>query len=246
MPQVRAVQPVDRLNRGEHRGRAIALTDGDRPVQLHRGISAQRQHQVIQRNDPVPIGIAPASSGAMAGGQVRLQLVRARHGTRAPHRLRQQRGTFPDHRVVPPAPVLVPQQHRLAPVRAGAGGPPRGGEQQQSEQPEDLRLTRHQVAQQPRQPDGLQLIVDPGNRVSAARRVRLGRDEVNDRQHGREPFGQLAIVGNLVGDPRGGDLLPRPDQALGHRLLRHPERPRDRRDIQAGQRPQREGDPCLW
>jgi DNA-binding CsgD family transcriptional regulator/tetratricopeptide (TPR) repeat protein len=89
MPQVRPVQPVNRLQRGEHRGRAIPLAHRHRPVEQDRGVSAQRHHQVIQRNDPLPVGRRPAGRGAVAGRQVRLQLVRPRHAARPPHRLRQ-------------------------------------------------------------------------------------------------------------------------------------------------------------
>ena len=53
----------------------------------------------------------------------------------------------------------------------------------------------------------------------AAGGVALGEDQVEHREHGRQPVGQVGLVRDAVRDPRLPDLVLGPDQPLRHRRL---------------------------
>ena len=71
--------------------------------------------------------------------------------------------------------------------------------------------------------------------------VALVEHEVHDREHRREPVGELVVLGHAVGDVGGLDLLLGPHDALGHGRLGHEEGPGDLGGLQPGDQPQREG-----
>lgn len=135
------------------------------------------------------------------------------------HRLGQQRRPFAYRGTVPAETVLVGEQNLFS-----LGVDPRGsagsGEKQQREQGEDFGLAGHQLAEQPGQPQRLRLQVDPHDIPPAARGMGLGGDEVHHGEYSGQPLGQFGVGGHAVGDPRAGNLLPGPHQALGlHRVL---------------------------
>jgi len=103
----------------------------------------------------------------------------------------------------------------VASVRAGR----RLGQQHEGEQSRCLGLVGHQPGQHPGQPDRFGGQV--GARELGARRrdVALVEDQIQDREHRVEAFGQVGLVGYPVGDARVADLRLRPDDPLRHRGL---------------------------
>ena len=175
----------------------------------------------------------------MHGGDGRLQLVRAdlapgQHGA-------EELGSLGDLRAIPLLPVLLGQRYQ-GPVRQRAGRPPRVGQQHQRQQARHLAVVRQQPVQPAGKPDGLLRQRGHGQRVSLAGRVTLVEDEVEDVQHGAQPFGPLRPGGQAEVEPGAGDGLLGPADALGHRRLRDPERRGDLRRGQAADRAQRQRD----
>jgi hypothetical protein len=114
----------------------------------------------------------------------RLDLVRA--GLAAAQALPDQGLPFRDELLVPPAAVLVGQQHQVT-ARRGAGRAPGLRQQHEREQPGHLGLIGHQPGQQPAEPDGLGAQAGPGQLVTGAGRVALAEDQVEHGQHGAKP-----------------------------------------------------------
>ena len=100
----------------------------------------------------------------MALGDRRLQPVGAEAAT-DPSGSGECGAAAPDRGPVPPSPVLVRQQHRLA-VGSGAGREPGGGQLEQREQAVDLGLVGHQAGEDPGQPDRLVGEVGPDQVVA--------------------------------------------------------------------------------
>ncbi len=238
MEQVVAVQvqPVDQVQR---RRRAVHLGHRDRPVQRRHRARGHGQQLVVQRDDLGPVGGRGVRRVAVHRVDGCLDLVRA--GLAAAQALPDQRLALRDELPVPPAAVLVGQQHQAA-LRRGAGRAPGLRQQHQREQPGHLGLVRHQPGQQPAEPDRLGAQVGPDQLVTGAGRVSLVEDQVHHGQHRAEPARQLGFAGHPVRDPRVADLALGPDQPLRHRRLRHQERVRDLRRAQPAEQPQGQRD----
>ena len=133
------------------------------------------------------------------------------------------------------------EQHDRA-VGRGARGAPRFGEQQQREQSEHFGLVGHELREQAREADRLGAEVGADELVAVGRGVALVEHEVDDREHGAKPAGQLGVAGNAVRNLRVADLLLGAHEALRHRRLGHEERACDVRRLEPAEQPQRERD----
>ena len=98
-----------------------------------------------------------------------------------------------DLRGVPARAVLVGEQHELAVVEPGV--PARIVEQHQRPQAVHLGLVRHQLGERRAEPQRLRGEVD-------AAAVALVEDQVDDRQHRRQPLGQQMVGRNPERDAR--------------------------------------------
>ena len=85
-------------------------------------------------------------------------------------------------------------------------------QQHQREQPVHLGLVGHQLGERPPEPDRL------GREIAAAA-VALVEDQVDDREHGREPVGQQVVGRHPERDPGGLDLPLGAHEPLRHRRL---------------------------
>ena len=99
----------------------------------------------------------------------------------------------------------------------------------------DLGLVGHQLGERAAEPDRL------GRQVDAPA-VALVEDQVDDREHRREPVRQQVVGRHPERDAGGLDLLLRPHEPLRHRRLGHQERAGDLGRGQAAERPQRQRD----
>src|SRR5262249_60581569 len=99
-----------------------------------------------------PAGSPPACARGVAGGDRRLELVRA--WSALPHRPLEQRARFVDRRVIPEAAVLLLERDQV-PRRVETGRSASVVQQEQAEQTECLRLVGHQLDKQTRKPDRL-------------------------------------------------------------------------------------------
>ena len=93
-----------------------------------------------------------------------------------------------------------------------------------------LGFIRHQLRECAPEPDRL-------GRQVAATAVTLVEDEVDDRQHGREPVGQQRRRRHAKGNPGVADLPLRAHEPLRHRLLGDEERAGDLVCSEAAKRP---------
>ena len=117
------------------------------------------------------------------------------------------------------APILVVERDDL-PVPQ-PGGPARVVQQHQRQQRECLRLVRHEAGQGPAEVDRLRREVDP------AAAPALVEDQVDHRQDGRQPVGELVIGRHRERDAGVPDLALGPGQPLARGLDRDQERQRD-------------------
>ena len=108
--------------------------------------------------------------------------------------------------------------------------------------PLDLRLVGHELGQHASEANGFPAEVVPDESVARARGVALVEDEVDDREHRREPVGEVGLARNAVRDPGVADLALGADQALRHRRLGNEERARDLRGAEPAEEAQRERD----
>jgi hypothetical protein len=143
---------------------------------------------------------------------------------------------FGDHGPVPLAAVLVGEQDQRA-AGPGAGRAAGLGQEQQGQQAAGLGLAGHQPGQQPGEADGLAAQIGADEVIAGRGGVALVEDEVDDRQHERQPAGQFLVAGHPVGDASGADLPLRPDQSLGHRRLGNEEGTGDLGRLEPGDEP---------
>ena len=160
----------------------------------------------------------------MQGGDRRLDLVAAR--APEPQRAVQHAHALGDLGPVPARAILVGEQDQLA-VGVGPRVPARIVEQHQREQTERLWLS------------GINEASSLPSRTASAHRshrtqvraggggVALVEDQVDDREHGRQPLGQGGVARQLERDPGVANLALGAHQALGHRGVGHEEGPRD-------------------
>jgi hypothetical protein len=113
-------------------------------------------------------------------------------------------------------------------------------EQHQREQPQDLRLVRHERGEDPRQPDRLRRQLATDQPLAGARVIAFVEDEVEDSQHAIESLWQRVVGRDPIRDSGVADLALGPHESLGERRLRNEEGPGDLRRREATQRAQRE------
>ena len=109
-----------------------------------------------------------------------LELVRTR--LVAIEALADDRLPFGDEVAIPASTVLL-SQHDESAVRCRTGRAARLDEQHEREQARRLRLTGHQLNQEPSQPDRLGAELLANQTVAGARRVTLVEDQIDDREN---------------------------------------------------------------
>ena len=165
-----------------------------------------------------------------------MQLVRARR--LHPQRPLDQVDALVDGVPVPRRAVLVGQEDEVA-GGVRAGGAAGVGQHEHGQQAQHLRLVGHQVGQEAGQPHrfGAALGADV---VGAGRHVvAFGEQQLDRRQHGREPLGQLVGSRHSIGDVGVGEAALRSHEALLHGRLGREEQPGDLDRREAAERPQR-------
>ena len=116
-----------------------------------------------------------------------------------------------------------------------AGSPPRILEEHEREEPERLRVVRHEDGEQLGEAN--RLIEQP---VPRRRPVPLVEHEVEDRMDAAQAVRKRVVGRDADGDGRGPDLPLRADEPLRHRRLRHEEGARDLTGLEAAYHPQRQ------
>jgi hypothetical protein len=170
---VEDLQPLDRPAHHRDRDRAVEGDDGSRCHVLE---------DVVQREDPRPIGRVGARRLVVQRRDRGLDPVRADRRSR---RALEHRARLGDQRGIPPRAVLIGEGYRET-VRVRPRSAPRLGEEHQTEQPRHLGFVGDQLVEQPRQPDRLRRQVRALERVTGARRVSLVEDQVQDVEDGRD------------------------------------------------------------
>ena len=150
------------------------------------------------------------------------------YGPAAPlrSRLLDERFAFRDGGAVPQRPVLIREQHQI-PLGVGPRGAACVDQQHQREQSLDLRLVRQELFEDAAEANRLVGKVRAQQCGTATGGVGLGERDVDDAEDRRQAAGQLVRSRDAVRDLRLTDLALRPRQPLGHRRLRHQERPGD-------------------
>ena len=220
-------------------GRAVRHADGDRPVQLDDRRRRQVAEHHVQRGDALPVGRLHRVGLRVAGGDLGLHLVRARRSAECPG-LDQGVQPVPDEQPVPPPPVLVGEQHRLA-GRVGAGADPRGLQFHQRDQPVRLGLARHQPGQDPAEPHRLGAQRRPHPVLARRGRVALVEHQVDDLEDRGQAARDLGPRRELERHPPGGQGALGPHDALGDGGLGDQEGPGDLGGGQPAEQPQGEG-----
>src|SRR5262249_4368425 len=141
--------------------------------------------------------------------------------------------------LVPQSAVLLLERDQLA-AAVDAGVAARVLKEHQRKQALILRLVRHQLAKDARQPNGLGAEITANELLPRSRRVSFIEDQVEDRLHGSEAFGQYLRRRNFVGDARVLDLAFGAHQALRERRFGNDEGAGDLRSGEAAEGAQRE------
>ena len=132
--------------------RSGEMAERHRPVQPDDRAVGQPDQGVVQQDDLVPIRLAPRNGLRMQSRDRGLDLIR-------PRRL-QRSGSFEkgdpigDRGMVPPAPILVWQQHHL-PRGVKACCRTRHVQRHQGEEAQRLRLVGHECRDEAGEPDGV-------------------------------------------------------------------------------------------
>ena len=113
-------------------------------------------------------------------------------------------------------------------------------EHQRQEAPR-LGLVGHQLDQDPTQPDGFGTELATDHAVPGRRAVALVEDQVDDRHHRGQAFGEQVVGRDPEGDAGVPDLPLGPHQPLGHGRIGHQEGSGDLLGGQSAQGPEREG-----
>ena len=156
-----------------------------RPATARRAAGRRRARRSAASRSPSHVGASACTRGDRG-------LQREPPGAPAVQRLEHQRRAPRAIAVaVPPAAVLVLEQHQ-PPVRVDPGGAPGVGEQQQRQQPADLALVRAAAARSIRARSTARSTRSRADQPVAGRRgVPGGEQQVHDGEHGVEPVGQL-------------------------------------------------------
>ena len=115
------------------------------------------------------------------------------------------------------------------------GRAPRVVDEHQRQEAVHLALVGHQLGERPAEPDRLAGEID-------AAAVALVEDQVDDGEDRGEAVREQMSRRYPEGNAGGLDLLLRPEEPLGHRLLGDEECAGDLLGLQAAQRPQRQRD----
>ena len=211
--------------------------DRDRAVQARDGRRIGLDQRVVDRCDRGGI-----RAFRVAGGDRRLELVRPR----SPERLRATEDTqaLLDLRPVPERAVLVGEEDELArgvDARVAA----RVLEEEESEEPERLRLVRHEDTEELRQPDRLGAQIGANEIVAGGCGVPLVEDEVEDAQDVGHAVGEELVGRHAERDSRLPHAPLGADEALCQRWLRDEEGARDLVRREAADLAQRERDAGL-
>ena len=105
---------------------------------------------------------------------------------------------------------------------------------------------RGQLGQDAAQPQGVLAQRRPNQVVAGGGRVPLVEDQVDDLEHRRQPRAELGPARHLEGHARLGQRSLGPDDALGHRRLRHEERAGDLLGGEPAEQAQRERQRAWW
>ena len=182
----------------------LRLGDRDGPVQLDDRRVGEAGELAVEHGDVGPV----ARLVGVQGRDRRLHHVRAApaEGEGAVER----RPAVGDLLRVPERAILIGEQHQVAVAkpRLAAGVV----QQHHRQQTVRLRLVGHQLDERAAEPQRLR-------REVAAAAVALVEDQVDDREHGREPIGQQMVGRHPERDAGGLDLALRPHQPLRHRRL---------------------------
>ena len=206
------------------------------------GDGASAAERPVVAHDARPVRRLPGCGLRVTGGDDGLQLI----GPRARRRPRAlETGEAPlDPAPVPPPPVLLLEEHQIA-VGVGARRGAGGLELHQGQQTQHLGLAGHQLGEHAGEADRLVAEILPHEVLARMGRVTLVEDQVQRREHGRQPRGQLRPFRHLVRESPVPDRPLRAYQALGDRRLGYQERPRDLRRREAPHQPQRERDAAV-
>jgi hypothetical protein len=139
--------------------------------------------------------------------------------------------------MVPTRPVLVQEQDRFT-TRTHPGPKARRLYLHERDQAVNLWFPRGQACQDAAQSQGVLAKGRPDPVLPRRGRVPLVEDEVQDRQHRRQPFGPFGPAGNLEGDPGLGQRPFGTDDPLGDCGFGHEERPGNLLGRQASQKAQ--------
>ncbi len=216
--------------------------DGDGPVERHHRRRHDLGQQLVQRGDLRPVGVGDIGGAGVARRDRRLQLVRA--GPPMAQRRLQAPVGLVDLGPVPQGTVLVLERDQVA-RRVQAGAPARVMEQHQRQQAGRLGLVGHEAAQRAGEPDRLVAQLGADEVGAPGGRVPLVEQQIQHREDPAGALGQQMRGRDPIRDARAGDLALGAHEPLGHRRLRHQERPGDLRRGQPGQRAQGEGHPAL-
>ena len=200
--------------------RPVDHGDGRGPIHRNDRVRPDAHQLGVQRDDLRPVGVLPAL-GARRGR--RRSPPAARKARRVPlvPRKRSTTSVRPSSigGPIPPATVLVAEQHDPARRRSGQRSAPR--EQHQREQPTDLGLVGHQLVELAGEVDGAAAEVTAGVVTPAG--VPRGEYQIHHREHAAQALGQLVVGRHPERDARRADLLLRTRQPRRHRRLRHEE-----------------------
>jgi hypothetical protein len=208
-------------------------------VERHHRVVRHRLQQVVEPEDPGPVGRFRAPRRAVQPRDRGLELVGADGAAR--QGAGEDRGALGDAALVPAPAVLLVERDQLAALSA-AGQPPGVGEQHEREQSGYLPVLRQPRVEPSGEPDGLLGEVHPVQPGSAGSGVPFVEHQVEDVEHPVEPLG--AVRGLGMGEGHVGRLHGRlgPADPLGHRRFRHEERARDLRGREAAYRAEGERD----
>ena len=203
------------------------------------GEGCRAQKLAVELCDLGPVRLLCAHRLGVDGGDRGLERVEA--GAAAHEGRPSQRDAFPDRLAVPEAAILVLEQHDLPRVRKPRR-PPRIVEEHQREEGARLGRRRHELRDEPGEANRLRAEVVAPELLARGGGVALVEYEVERPQHGVEPFGQVAVRGDAVGDAGAADLSLGAHQALRHRRRRHEERARDLLGRESPEGAERQGD----
>ena len=180
----------------------------------------------------------------MTGGNGGLERVGPELATalaRAGFGARERGKAAADQKLIPPRPVLVQQQDRLA-GRAGACAQTRGLDLHERNEAVHLGLVGRQLGQDAAETQRFLAQLRPHPVVAGGGRVALVEDEVDHLEHGGQALGKLGPARYLEGDALLGQRALGADDALGDGRLRDQEGAGDLVGRQAADQAQRERD----